>query len=52
MWWQRARADFLKFGDVNTRWFHSRASMRWERNAISQIQDDNGVLQTLSLIHI
>jgi len=46
MWWQRARADFLKFGDANTRWFHSKASMRRERNAIYQIQDDNGVLQT------
>ena len=46
MWWQHARTDFLKFRDANTRWFPSRASIRPERNTISQIQDDNGVFQT------
>ncbi|KAJ8430220.1 hypothetical protein Cgig2_009398 [Carnegiea gigantea] len=28
LWWQRALSDYLKYDDVNTRWFHSRATMR------------------------
>ncbi|KAJ8446311.1 hypothetical protein Cgig2_005842 [Carnegiea gigantea] len=44
MWWQRARTDFLKFRDLNRRWFHSRASMRRTKNVISKLQDADGVV--------
>jgi len=46
MWHQRARADVLKYGDTNTRWFHSRASMKCKQNNILKILDDHGVLHT------
>ncbi|KAJ8443329.1 LOW QUALITY PROTEIN: hypothetical protein Cgig2_015810 [Carnegiea gigantea] len=46
MWWQGARTNFLKFEDSNTRWFHSRASMRQTTNVISKLQDANGVVYT------
>jgi len=46
MWWQRARIDFLKYGDSNTRRFRSRANMRWTKNVISKLQDADGVVYT------
>jgi len=46
LWWQRARVDFLKYGDANTRWFHSRANMRRAKNRIAKLMDVNGELQT------
>ncbi|KAJ8431505.1 LOW QUALITY PROTEIN: hypothetical protein Cgig2_003254 [Carnegiea gigantea] len=33
-WWQRAHSDYLKYGDATTRWFHSRGSMRREKNTV------------------
>ena len=27
LWWQRARSNYLKFGDSNARWFHSEANI-------------------------
>ena len=46
LWWQRARADFLKFGDANTHWFHSRANLRRVQNRIAKLHDSNGDIQT------
>ncbi|KAJ8423471.1 hypothetical protein Cgig2_013514 [Carnegiea gigantea] len=46
LWWQRARSDYLKYGDAKTRWFHSRASMRRAKNSISGLCDDNGTWHT------
>jgi len=44
--WQWDRSNYLKYGDANTRWFHSRASMRKAKNAISGLRENEGVLQT------
>ena len=32
MWYQRAKNDWLKFGDQNTKYFHCRATDRNKRN--------------------
>lgn len=45
LWWQRARSDYLKFGDFNTRWFHSIANMRKAMNFIQGLEDVDGVIQ-------
>jgi len=44
--WQRARSDYLKHGDSNTRWLHSHANMRRYRNLIVGLKDDAGNWQT------
>ncbi|KAJ8445113.1 hypothetical protein Cgig2_029485 [Carnegiea gigantea] len=44
LWWQRARIDFLKYGNSNTRWFHSRASMRRARNHIDGLLNADNIL--------
>ncbi|KAJ8427351.1 hypothetical protein Cgig2_016217 [Carnegiea gigantea] len=44
LWWQRARADFLKFGDSNSRWFHNRAQARRTTNCIKILQDKEGTI--------
>jgi len=45
LWWQRAKSDCLRYEDANTRWFHSRASMRQTSNTIEQLLDEDGILQ-------
>jgi hypothetical protein len=43
LWWrQRAKADWLKSGDRNTRFFHACASERKRRNSVVSIKDENG----------
>ena len=42
-WVQRSRANWLKFGDRNTSFFHNFASARKKRNYIKRLLDDSGV---------
>ena len=42
MWWQRSRALWMQQGDRNTKFFHSTASQRRQKNTIVGIQDEQG----------
>lgn len=42
-WSQRARIEWLRSGDQNTRFFHSKASARRIRNRIGGMFNDDGV---------
>ena len=41
MWHQRSRNNWLKAGDRNTTFFHTKATNRYQRNTISKIMDAN-----------
>ncbi|XP_059458257.1 uncharacterized protein LOC132187840 [Corylus avellana] len=43
-WQQRAKADWLKHGDKNSKFFHACASQRRRANKISSIIDDEGAI--------
>ena len=46
MWRQRSRNNWLKAGDRNTTFFHTKASNQFQRNTISRILDaDNGWIE-------
>ena len=45
MWKQRARLNWFQEGDRNTRFFHARASSRFQKNLIEGIFDANEVWQ-------
>ena len=46
MWHQRSRVEWLKAGDLNTSYFHSRATQRNRRNFISKLTcEDGGVVK-------
>ena len=43
VWWaQRAKAHWLQHGDLNTKFFHYKASQRKRKNSIYSIQDADG----------
>ena len=42
MWRQRSKIMWLKDGDKNTKFFHSKASQRLRRNYITRLHDANG----------
>lgn len=41
-WEQRVRTNWLKFGDKNTKFFHSHASHRKKRNFIHKLKNEKG----------
>ena len=46
MWHQRARVEWLQSGDMNTSYFHSRATQQNKRNFISKlVLEDNSVVE-------
>jgi hypothetical protein len=45
MWLQRSRINWLREGDRNTKFFHSKAVWRARKNKIKKLKDDNGVWQ-------
>lgn len=42
MWWQQSKALWLKESDQNTRFFHSKASHRRQRNTINRLKNATG----------
>ena len=44
LWHQRSRVQWLKAGDMNTGYFHSRANQRNRRNNISKLVLDDGAI--------
>lgn len=45
-WRQKARCDWVKFGDRNTRFFHSTTIIRRKRNKIEALTADDGNIIT------
>jgi hypothetical protein len=45
---QRARIKWLKLGDANTKYFHSRAAHRKQKNRIQSLVTDEGIATTPS----
>ena len=46
MWRHRSRICWLKHGDKNTSFFHTKASSRYNRNTIHGVLDDSGSWQS------
>ena len=53
MWHQQSWVDWLKSGDMNTNYFHSRATQRNKRNFISKlVLEDGGILEDENSIRV
>ena len=46
MWRQRSRINWLKHGDKNTSFFHTKASSRYQHNSIQGVLDESGCWQS------
>lgn len=46
LWLQRSRIDWLKEGDRNTKFFHSKAVWRAKKNKISKLRDSEGTVHS------
>ena len=46
LWLQLSRISWLKEGDRNTKFFHSRSVWRARKNKIKKLKDDDGAWQT------
>ena len=44
LWQQRFKTHWMKSGDKNSRYFHTRASQRYRRNWILGLRNSNGVV--------
>ena len=42
LWFQRSKVPWAKFGDRNSKYFHSHASQRKRKNLIRKLKDSNG----------
>ena len=51
MWKQRSRALWLHKGDKNTRYFHSRATHRYQRNKIYELRSTTIKTYSLQPLH-
>ncbi|PNX98271.1 RNA-directed DNA polymerase, partial [Trifolium pratense] len=45
-WYQRARQDWIKFGDKNTRYFHLSTIVKKRNKAIEMLQNEEGEMET------
>jgi len=43
MWYQQSRLNWFQAGDLNTRFFHARASSCYKKNIIAGLTDPNGI---------
>lgn len=46
LWLQRSRVSWLKEGDRNTKFFHSRAVWRAKKNKILKLRDSEGTVHS------
>lgn len=50
LWLQRSRINWLKEGDRNTRFFHSKAVWRAKKNIIVRLRDSGGTVQNSTTV--
>jgi hypothetical protein len=45
-WKQRGAIKWVTLGDASTKFFHAQATIKYRRNLITQLQDENGSVVT------